>query len=639
MRRQVKRAISSVPNSIAEVDRAKVMELNLRSLCRRFFESIGAKVSEKDGLLHITLPEDSSFDWDGVELIVGFSEDATEGSQNILLFSPGSRLFHRVHKWLKCRVSRIAVELPEVKKPTKPNLNFGNCELVLVKKRKTKLRGLIVSVALSCTPAYDEAVLKNFMVLENGFVEDVTDRVDSILFDAKPVKLSYSRSLVDKLLELLQDEQKDLLSDWLSKVAKIAKECSKIELMRIANYYFNLLGDAAIKAINNRQFQQEMEKLIDERNERLEEEAKRHQPFILADVVGIAEVNVPAIEFKFIVAWKSLQLSFKAYYNLYDGAFFLPRCISCGSQMDCINLCACGHAVCSNCILECSACGEAYCKGCIEVLCKICNLPICKECSTTCEICSKQICRAHATKCESCERQICKMCSAECCICGRTVCVNDAAICTVCGKAVCDGCLQRDSGEIYKCFICGKVTCEDHKSVCSTCGEIICTYCAFACSICDTNICTMHAFRANCCSFILCSDHTYFCQLCVKIICPEHATQCGICGAIVCYSCSSKCMLCEQRYCHSCLKGKTMCNLCVGLLKSPERRLPPSLLPHPMPRQALKTKKCRFVATQDRAIYLWRDGMDGLLVVADTFGKTILTKRLSIFLLLRYLKR
>lgn len=639
MRWQVKQANLSVPNSIAEFGRVEVMESNLRLLCRGFFESIGAKVSEKDGLLYITLPEDSSFDWGGTELTVGFSEDATKVSQDVLLFSPGSWLFHRVHEWLKRRVSHIAIELPEVKKPTKPNLNFRNCELVSVKKRKMKLRGLIVSVALSCTPAYSEAVLKNFMVLENGFVEDVTGKVNCILFDAKPAKFSHRRPFMDKLLKLLHDKQNDLLSDWLSKVAKVAKEWSKVELMRIANYYFNLVGDAAIKAANNRQFQQEMQRLIEERNERLEEEAKRHQPFILADVVGIAEVNIPAIEFKFTVIRKSQRFSFKAYYDLYDGALFLPRCVSCDSQMDCVNLCACGHAVCSNCVLECSVCGKAYCKDCVDGFCGICNLPVCKECSTTCEICRKRICRTHVTKCESCEGQICEMCSAKCHMCGKVVCVNDAAVCTVCGKAICNDCLQRSGEEVHKCFTCGKITCDDHKSVCSTCGQIICTNCVFVCSICGANICTMHAFRANCCSSILCSKHAHFCQLCAQITCPEHATKCGICGASVCYSCSSKCTLCEQRYCHSCLKGKTMCNLCTGLLKSPERKLPPSLLPHPMPRQTLKTKKCCFVATQYRAIYLWRDGMDGLLVVADASGKTILTKRLTILWLLRHLKK
>ncbi len=626
-------------DTVCSATTANDLESGLRFLCRQFFKSIGAKVIDRGKLLQIMLPEGSPFEWDSEELIVVFEKDVCEAVQGALLFSPGSQLFHRVHEWLKSAALHIAIELPEVEKPTEPNLRFGNCKLISVKRRRAKLRGLLVSLSLSCTPAYEKGALKSFMVLENGFVEDVTHRVDRILFDAKPAKPSYNRSLLRKLLELLKERHESLLSDWLSGLTKTARERSKAELMRIASYYSSLFGEAAIKAGNSRQFWHEMERLIDERNERMEEEAQRRQPFVSIHVVGIAEISVPVAEFKFTVAQDSHQLSFKAYHNLYDSTFALPTCASCASQMSLVNLCACKHTVCSDCILECSTCGRAYCRGCIEGFCEICNLPVCKECFMVCEICGKRICEPHSAKCEFCGRGICKMCSAECYICGKIVCANDAIICTVCDKAICNDCLQQNSERIHRCSTCGKSVCAEDGSVCSTCGQIICAKCRNVCSICGSNICTMHAFRANCCSTTLCSEHVVYCQSCAKIVCPKHVTQCGICGATVCHLCSSKCILCEQRYCFSCLKGKTMCSLCINLLKSLERKLPPSLLPQPMPKHDLKGKNCRFIATQYRAIYLWRDGMNGLLVVADGSGKTILTKQLSMLWLLRHLKK
>ncbi|MCS7253192.1 MAG: hypothetical protein RMK18_07560 [Armatimonadota bacterium] len=619
--------------------KSDAVETWLRSLCCRFFESIGAKVDKKGKLLHIKLPEDSPFEWDGSELIVGFEKDACEAVQGALLFTPGSLLFHRVHEWLREHALHIAVNLPEIKKPSEPKLRFGNCDLVSVRRRKVCLRGLLVSVALSCMPAFEKAILKKFMVLENGFVAEVTEKVDSILSDAEPTKPLFSRSLFSKLFGLLTEKCESLLSDWLSELTQIAKERSKAELKRIINYYSSLLGELAIKASNNSQFRHEMEKLIAERDERLREELQRYQPFVSAQVVGIAEVNIPAIEFRFTVSNDSLQLSFPTYCNLYDGTFMFVACANCGSQTSYVNLCTSGHIACNDCILSCSTCGTEYCKSCIRNFCELCNLPVCDECLLNCGLCHRNVCKIHNIECEFCRKKVCKICSIECHICGKGACFDHSISCAICSRGICNDCLQRGIKEMQKCFDCGGVICNDHAILCSTCGRVTCTKCRAVCSTCGGIICTMHAFKANCCSIILCNNHSVNCQSCGKIACLEHIAQCGICGSIVCRLCSNRCIICEQYYCVSCLGRKTVCNLCIRLLNSPERKLPSSLLPHPMPKQILKTRSCRFVATKCRSVYLWRDGLDGLLVVADASGKIIFAKHLNALWLLRHLKK
>lgn len=622
-------------------DNPEELRRRLKTLCRDFFRLVGAKVSDKGEFLKIKLPDNCPFEWHEKEFIVGFDRGSCGEKQGWYLFCPGSLLFHHVHRWLKEKAFSIAVELPELKKPKGLKLHFDGCELTSIKRKKVKLRGILVSVAFSCIPDIDgeREKLRSYLVLENGFIEDVTERAQGLLLNAKPKKSQLSHHFVNKLLKLLQERSGKLALDWLSKLSNLARKRLRSELERIVNYYDDLIGEAAIKTESREQFWHQMSHLIAERNERMGEEAQRHCPFILAQVVGIVEVILPAIEFKLTVRAGSVQSVFSAHYDLQRGVLIPPECKICNLRTIHISLCSDGHIACSSCILKCASCGKICCKDCISGFCKLCNSPVCKDCLTSCDSCHKQICKQHAFTCDISKHVICEACMAKCDICGRIACPDDSISCSICGKTICNGCLQKCDEEIFQiCPSCEKTACQSHMHLCSACGKIGCTECIVECLTCGVKICTKHSFTANCCTSPLCNKHIFYCQLCGKIVCQEHATQCGICGVIVCPLCSSVCSLCEQRYCAICLKGKAMCSLCVKLLHQPERKLLPSQLPDRLPKKSLKKQWCRFVSTKHIAIYLWRDNLDGLLVVADTNGKTISLKRLNALWLLRHLK-
>lgn len=606
----------------------------MRHLCRSFFEFLGASVSDEGELLRIKLPDDCQFEWEGKEIVVGFDESIAS-SVDVELFVPGSKLFHSVHRWLREKASHVAVELPELKKPREPKLRLIGCKVFSVTRKRVNLRGLIVSLSLRCMQGIKWACFKNLLVLENGFLADITEEVDKLLSVAKAGERAFDKRLVDELLKRMKGECEAMFSSWLREVENAAQERMHVELSRIANYYERQLEELLVRA-DDKNVWQELKKLVAERDEKMAEEAQRHQPFILAEVVGIAEVTLPAVEFKIKLKANSSLPLVKVYFNMHDGSFIFPKCESCNTRTSQIGVCFNGHIACGKCITKCASCGSWFCKDCIKERCHICGLPVCDTCLTFCQICQRPVCKADITTCEICGRSICLGCASKCEVCGKRVCSDEASRCHVCGKAFCEHCVNE--GNMAVCEVCGKTICKDHTKECAICSQLLCSNCAGECHICGRVICKTHAVSTVCCSTTICNEHAIYCDLCGEAVCPNHIAQCGICGSHICHSCSKVCKVCEQRYCSSCLQGQTMCKLCIRLLQSPEVKLPPSRLPSPLPTLNTSPHVCHFTATPYRNLYLWRDSMDGVLVVADSSRRTIFTKRLNALWLLRHLK-
>lgn len=626
--------LERITSAIDETNDSTAKEC-LRHLCRSFFEFIGASVSNEGELLRIKLPDECQFEWEGKEIVVGFDETIATKA-DVEPFLPGSKLFHSVYEWLRCRAFHVAVKLPELKKPREPKLRLVACKVLSVVRKKVNLRGLIVSLSLRCMQGIKWARFRNLLLLENGFFADITEEVDRFLSLANAGERFFDKKLVDKLLKQLKEECEAMFSGWICDAEKAVGERMHIELSRIANYYERLLEELIVKA-DDKSVWQELNKLVAERNEKMAEEAQRHQLFILAQIVGIAEVTLPAVEFKIKLKAKSSHPLIKVYFNLHDGSFIFPKCKCCNTRTSQIGVCSNGHITCGKCIAKCVSCGNWFCKDCIKERCQICRMPVCDTCLIFCQICQKPVCKVDIANCEICGRSVCLECISKCDLCGKRVCSEEANRCYICGKAFCKYCVNEDN--ITVCATCGKIVCKDHAKECAICNQSLCSNCAGSCHLCGKIICRMHAISTACCSATMCNEHAIYCDLCGEAVCPDHIAQCGICGSYICYSCSRVCNVCEQRYCSSCLQGRTMCKLCIRLLQSPEVKLPPSHLPSPLPNLNTSAHICHFTATPYRRFYLWRDNMDGVLVVADSSKRTIFTKRLNALWLLRHLKR
>lgn len=616
----------------------KIDSATLQMLCREFFMAIGADVRENGAFLKVVLPENCPFEWDKREFFVGFEEGMCD-EVGKYLFYPGSALFHKVHKWLKEKAAFISIKLPELRNQKELKLNFHACKPISVRQRKTEIRGIIATVLFSPIPSSDGSKnLRSFLALENGSIEDVTHEMHAFLLSGKVVESLAINRLTKKLGRMFQKKCQSLLSEWLLELTEMAAKRAKIELQRISSYYENLLMEAAFNTKSDEQFWHKMRQLANECGEKMAEEAERFQPIILANVIGIVGISIPSVEFEVTIASESSEAKLLAYYDLFRGVFLLPQCMVCSSKMDSISLCSNGHIVCPDCALKCTSCGKIWCKDCIVGLCKVCDMPTCKECYKSCYLCHRYVCTAHAVKCNVCSQIVCKNCANICEICGKMVCTNDSISCHICGKAFCKKCIQSEDVKIHVCPTCGRSVCLEHMDVCSICDEIICTECMTECSICKAKTCAKHSFKASCCSSTLCNKHKMICQLCGNTICPEHAAKCGICGSIICHSCSKVCTLCEQHYCTACMKGRSICALCIKLLNSSEKKLHSSQLPYPLPKSSFKRKSCRVVVTKHLSLFLWQDNLDGVLVVAKPDGKVIFSKRLNALWLLRHLK-
>lgn len=111
-------------------------------------------------------------------------------------------------------------------------------------------------------------------------------------------------------------------------------------------------------------------------------------------------------------------------------------CGDCKATHEPLSVCACGRAVCSDCISDCAKCHKAVCKECFY-LC-----PYSPEASTSCLKCSEDV-----AQCGTCNATVCRC----------TECTDE---CVVCGDLLCG---ESDDGKDSECSVacdqCGVLTC------------------------------------------------------------------------------------------------------------------------------------------------------------------------------------
>lgn len=100
-------------------------------------------------------------------------------------------------------------------------------------------------------------------------------------------------------------------------------------------------------------------------------------------------------------------------------------CANCGSA-ETLAICANDHIACSDCLVNCSACGKQLCLRCSMDKCVICKEIVCSGCMVRCGICGRIACKKHANRCSQSREIACEDCYVLCAACGKPVTLENA---------------------------------------------------------------------------------------------------------------------------------------------------------------------------------------------------------------------
>jgi len=113
-----------------------------------------------------------------------------------------------------------------------------------------------------------------------------------------------------------------------------------------------------------------------------------------------------------------------------------PPCANCGRPVT--GSCSSGHHVCADCSLVCPNCQRLLCALCELHTCAECSCQVCAECWIACSNCGHELCATHARFCAACKAPRCRTCLAVCGNCGGLYCsthLDDAGRCPSCGRS------------------------------------------------------------------------------------------------------------------------------------------------------------------------------------------------------------
>jgi hypothetical protein len=159
------------------------------------------------------------------------------------------------------------------------------------------------------------------------------------------------------------------------------------------------------------------------------------------------------------------------------------------------------YPFCSDCVQDCSECGDSHCNSCRVRTCTFCFKVTCAGRVSECELCSHLACWECTYDCAQCRNgAVCNKCSRECETCGDRVCLTCAvdfgqtAMCFECRRRRrCHVCSNHQANPNAECGSCELRVCDICSSQCGMCQGILCSDCEPAmceCSACHILYCT-----------------------------------------------------------------------------------------------------------------------------------------------------
>ncbi|HID08192.1 MAG TPA: hypothetical protein EYP10_13720, partial [Armatimonadetes bacterium] len=301
--------------------RAERGKEQMRELCKKFFNSIGAQCHDDGALLRVSLPASVTSHFDADELDLVFEPTDLMDHPNAELFAPGSRIFDLALKWLREHARLTAIEMPVRynKHPSAIALTFHGCRIVEQRRRKAHLRGILCSFKASYMPMNKPATVHHVLVFENGFVRDMHIPVDELLINGSSTRRRLSKRSLQQLFNRARLHVERLIALEAEQAQDEFDSDARYEMQRIVNYYDQLLGEMALRVRNHQQFAAEFESIQRERDDKLSEELERHRVRVVVQLIGIVEIHLPVVENLFRIASRDAQADVRSYFDLFEG--------------------------------------------------------------------------------------------------------------------------------------------------------------------------------------------------------------------------------------------------------------------------------------------------------------------------------
>lgn len=515
------------------------------------FRYFGCVVQPQGSVLHVELTPELADSFRKPTLRLVFQADQVE--QGTELVTHGSYISGRLYELLKERGRYMSVLLPKSDVPmTDVHITGSNYACATEHSREIKKTELyiIFRVTYYSDEKREEVVTAGIDIEGQVSLLSGVPYTEAFLQKAVPRRHPFSqkqaKALYDQCLAEVQRHAKQQAAHYQETLSRHFHE----NITRLEAYYHQMIEEIPDQDPHR---EAHIKQLQDEYDIKVTDEHHKCQMHITITPLSFCAITMPFRRSRYTfrkgkgpeqrVKGQKPEMTVEAYQNLFSGKIVLPRCQSCGHEIEHVGVCEAGwHAACETCLVECVECGKSVCKECGMTVCFECGEWVCPECSQVCHLCGERHCSRHLLGCLICREHYCRQCAAVCESCGKPVARNHVTRCEISHQMNCPACT-------IECSCCRKQVTQSLIRSCAYCGQQACPECMFRCGVCGEEFCIHHVSECEITKEMVCPKHIGTCAQCGKHVSTAVLHTCDVCGKRVCTDCAHQCRQCGTFFC------------------------------------------------------------------------------------------